>query len=164
MTAICQNVESIHPGLWRGSQLAAGHTRVVPCGDVALANELPGGGWPRGALTDLLVQQPGCGEVRLLKPALDAVAGRPVMLIQPPHRLQPSALAWWGVSAEHMAVVRTKQTADALWAAEQVLRAGTCSALIFWQSHVRPESLRRLHLGVGSEFGKNRTLSCLQGA
>jgi protein ImuA len=40
--------------------------------------------------------------------------------------------------------------ADALWAAEQILRAGTCGALLFWQNHVRPESLRPLHLAAQS--------------
>lgn len=39
-------------------------------------------------------------------------------------------------------------TADALWAAEQILRAGTCGALLFWQSEVRQEALRRPHLAA----------------
>ncbi|MFM0085017.1 translesion DNA synthesis-associated protein ImuA [Paraburkholderia sediminicola] len=140
--------ESLHPALWRASQLGGGHTRVVECGHMQLAAELPGGGWPQGTLTDLLIQQTGCGEIRLLRSALAAVAGRPVILLQPPHRVQPAALAWWGLSAEHVRVLRAEKTADALWAAEQVLRAGTCAALIFWQTHVRPESLRRLHLAA----------------
>jgi protein ImuA len=136
--------------IWRGSQLGGRHTRVVTCGDAALSAELPGGGWPQGALTDLLVQQPGCGEIRLLRPALAALANRPLMFLQPPHRVQPAALAWWGLPALNISVLRAAKTADALWAAEQVLRAGTCAVLIFWQSHVRPESLRGLHLEVAS--------------
>ena len=144
------DVESIHPGLWRGSQLGGGRTRVVTCGNASLATELPGGGWPQGTLTDLLLQQPGCGEIRLLRPALGELEGRPVMLLQPPHRVQPAAFAWWGLAAENVSVLRAGKTADALWAAEQVLRAGTCAALVFWQSHVRPESLRRLHLAAQS--------------
>jgi protein ImuA len=47
--------EAIHADLWRGNQLARARSRVVECGDADLARELPGGGWPRGALTDLLV-------------------------------------------------------------------------------------------------------------
>jgi Uncharacterized conserved protein len=121
---------------------------VVACGDTQLAAELPGGGWPQGMLTDILIQQSGCREIRLLRSALAAVAGRPVILLQPPHRVQPAAFAWWGLSAEHVRVLRAEKTADALWAAEQVLRAGTSAALIFWQTHVRPESLRRLHLAA----------------
>jgi len=108
--------ESIHPDLWKGNQLARAASRVVPCGDDALAAELPGGGWPRGALTDLLIQQ--------------------------------TAFAWWGLDPASLMTVKAPKTADALWAAEQILRAGTCGALVFWQQHVRPEAVRRLHLAA----------------
>ncbi|MGY6123773.1 translesion DNA synthesis-associated protein ImuA (plasmid) [Paraburkholderia strydomiana] len=140
--------ETIHPDLWRGNQLAHARSRVVDCGDENLARELPGGGWPRGALTDLLVQQTGCGELRLLRPAFEQLSSRPVAMLQPPHDLQPTALAWWGLDPSNVMTVKAPRTADALWAAEQILRAGTCAALLFWQNHVRPESLRRLHLAA----------------
>ncbi|MGF6782583.1 translesion DNA synthesis-associated protein ImuA [Paraburkholderia sp. GAS334] len=148
MNAARLPLEDLHPMLWRGSQLASGGTRVIPCGSEAMAAELPGGGWPVGVLTDLLVQQAGCGELRLLKPALAMSDKRPVILIQPPHRLQIGAFGWWGVTGENLTVLRPMTTADALWCAEQVLRAGTCAALLFWQTHVRAEALRRLHLAA----------------
>ncbi|KAA1004354.1 translesion DNA synthesis-associated protein ImuA [Paraburkholderia panacisoli] len=140
--------EAIHPDLWRGNQLARAASRVVDCGDANLAAELPGGGWPRGALTDLLVQQTGCGELRLLRPALERLGSKPVALLHPPHELQPTAFAWWGLDPKNLMTVKAPKAADALWAAEQILRAGTCGALLFWQNHVRPESLRRLHLAA----------------
>ncbi|MEM5440107.1 translesion DNA synthesis-associated protein ImuA [Paraburkholderia diazotrophica] len=140
--------EAIHPDLWKGNQLARAASRVVPCGDDALAAELPGGGWPRGALTDLLVQQTGCGELRLLRPAFERLGSKPVVLLQPPHNVQPTAFAWWGLEASNLMMVKAPKTADALWAAEQILRAGTCGALVFWQQHVRPEAVRRLHLAA----------------
>src|SRR5258705_6091450 len=114
--------ESLHPSLWRASQLARWHTRVSECGDKSLSAELPGGGWPQGAMTDLLVQQSGCGELRLLRPLLASAKGKPIMLLQPPHRLQPAALSWWGLSADNVHVFRAQKTADALWSAEQILR------------------------------------------
>jgi protein ImuA len=140
--------ESIHPSLWLGSQLASGRANVVPCGFENLAAELPGGGWPRGALTDVLVQQAGVGELRLLLPALRAVASRPIGLLQAPHRFSPEATAYWGLPEKSLNVIRASKTADMLWAAEQILRAGSFGALMFWQMHVRPESLRRLHLAA----------------
>lgn len=140
--------ETIHPSLWRGSQLAAGRMNVVPCGFADLAAELPGGGWPKGALTDLLVQQPGVGELRLLLPALKQCAQRPIALLQPPHTFHPEAAAYWELPHSALNVIRAPKTADALWAAEQILRAGTFGALILWQSHVRQDSLRRLHLAA----------------
>ncbi|MFL9966393.1 translesion DNA synthesis-associated protein ImuA [Paraburkholderia sediminicola] len=140
--------EAIHPDLWKGNQLARAASRVVPCGDEALAAELPGGGWPRGALTDLLVQQTGCGELRLLRPAFERLGSKPVVLLQPPHNVQPTAFAWWGLEPSNLLTVKAPKTADALWAAEQILRAGTCGALVFWQQHGRPEAVRRLHLAA----------------
>jgi protein ImuA len=140
--------EAIHADIWRGNQLARARSRVVGCGDENLARELPGGGWPRGALTDLLVQQTGCGELRLLRPALEQLVSKPVVMLQPPHNLQPTAFAWWGLDAAKLMTVKAPRTADALWAAEQILRAGTTGAVFFWQNHVRPESLRRLHLAA----------------
>ncbi len=101
-------------------------------------------------MVDLLVQQPGCGEIRLLRPALGAASGQPVIFLQPPHRVQPAALAWWGLPADNISLVRAGKSADALWAAEQVLRSGTVAALLVWQSYVRPDSLRRLHLAAQS--------------
>ncbi|SAK61774.1 cell division protein [Caballeronia hypogeia] len=141
-------LEDIHPSIWRGSQLGSARVNVVPCGFEHLTAELPGGGWPKSALTELLVQQPGVGELRLLLPALRSVAQRRIALLQPPHRFQPEAAAYWGLPETAVNVVRASKTADALWAGEQILRAGTFGALLFWQTHVRPEALRRLHLAA----------------
>lgn len=140
--------ESIHPSLWLASQLARGNARTVPTGYPSLDKELPGGGWPISCLTELLQRQPGIGELRLLRPALVARSSRPVALLAPPHAPQALALANWGVPSAQILWVETRHTADALWAAEQILRAGTCGALVFWQSHLRNDALRRLHLAA----------------
>lgn len=143
-------LEALHPSLWRASQLARNHARCVDTGHPVLSNQLPGGGWPVGTLVDLLVQQPGIGEMRLLAPALSAIAGRQVALLQPPHAPQALALAGMGVPSASMLWLRADRTADALWAAEQVLRSGSCGALLFWQTQIRSDSLRRLHLAAQS--------------
>jgi protein ImuA len=140
--------ESLHPSLWRASQLARAGTRCIDTGHPALSAQLPGGGWPTGTLVDLLLQQPGIGEMRLLRPALAAVAKRRIVLLQPPHPPQALALAALGVSPSQLIWLRASRTADALWAAEQVLRSGSCGALLCWQQHVRGDSLRRLHLAA----------------
>ncbi|MBN3785505.1 translesion DNA synthesis-associated protein ImuA [Burkholderia sp. Ac-20353] len=142
--------ERIHPSLWRASQLARSSFRGVDTGHPELTVELPGGGWPAGALVELLAQQPGIGELRLLAPVLVRAAGRPVVLVQPPHALQPLALAYWGVDPSGFITLPAPRTADALWAAEQVLRAGTCAAVLLWQSAVRADALRRLNLAAQS--------------
>jgi protein ImuA len=140
--------EDLHPALWRASQIAHANTRCVDTGHPALSAQLPGGGWPTGTLVDLLVQQPGIGEIRLLRPALAKVAQRRVVLVAPPHAPQGLALAALGLAPSQLVWVRPSRSADALWAAEQVLKSGSCGALLFWQQHARGESLRRLHLAA----------------
>jgi len=140
--------ETLHPSLWRASQLARSSVRCIDTGHAALSAQLPGGGWPTGTLVDLLLQQPGIGEMRLLRPALAAVAARRIVLLQPPHPPQALALAALGVPPSQLLWLRAGRTADALWAAEQVLKSGSCGALLFWQNQIRGECLRRLHLAA----------------
>jgi protein ImuA len=141
---------SLPAHVWRASELASFRTPTVSTGFPNLDNELPSGGWPSGSLIELLTQQPGIGEIRLLLPALRSLSPRKIILIQPPHTIQ--ARAWQGqhFSADRLLSIRTKRSADAFWAAEQVLRSGAAGALLLWQPHVRPESLRRLHLAAQS--------------
>jgi protein ImuA len=153
--------ESLHPALWRASQLAQGYQRCIDTGHAALSLQLPGGGWPLGTLTELMLQQPGIGEIRLLRPALVHVAQaeqRPVVLLAPPQVPQGLALAALGLPPAQMVWIRTTgKSGDALWAAEQVLRSGCCGALLLWQQQIRHENLRRLHLAAQS----GDTLFCL---
>ncbi|HEU4843298.1 MAG TPA: translesion DNA synthesis-associated protein ImuA [Burkholderiaceae bacterium] len=150
--------EAVHPSLWLASQLAHSSTRCVDTGFAALSAQLPGGGWPLGTLIDLLVQQPGSGELRLLRPALASLGQRSIVLLQPPHVPQALALAALGLPPSQLIWIRSgARSGDALWAAEQVLRSGCCGALLLWQSHARGETLRRLHLAAQS----GDTLFCM---
>ncbi|MDN7408007.1 translesion DNA synthesis-associated protein ImuA [Burkholderia vietnamiensis] len=148
MAALLKPVESIHPSLWLGSQLARAYGKTVDTGYAALSAELPGGGWPLGALVELLVQQPGIGEMRLLRPALSELSTRPVALLQAPHVPNALAFSYLGLPMNKLMRLRAPKTADALWCAERVLQAKTCGALVFWQQHIRTEALRRLHLAA----------------
>lgn len=138
--------ESIHPSLWWASQLARGCASGVDTGHAALSAELPGGGWPAGCLIELLLPQSGVGELRLLLPVLRGS----ILLIQPPYRLQPLALSWWGVDPGGVILLQAPRGADACWAADQALRAGTCDVVLLWQPvpPVRPDILRRLNLAA----------------
>ena len=142
--------EDLHPSLWLASQLAHSTARCIETGHPTLSSQLPGNGWPTGTLIDLLPQQPGIGELRLLRPALEKVAKKRIVLLQPPHPPQALALAAMGLQPSQLIWIRSSRSTDALWAAEQVLRSGSCGALLFWQSHARGETLRRLHLAAQS--------------
>jgi protein ImuA len=156
-TATMSAPQNLHPSLWLASQLAQSSTRCIDTGFAALSAQLPGNGWPTGNLIDLLVQQPGSGEMRLLGPALAKVSGAPIVLLQPPHSPQSLALAALGLNPSQLVWVRCSKSSDALWAAEQILRSGSCGALLFWQTHARGETLRRLHLAAQS----GDTLFCM---
>jgi hypothetical protein len=139
-----ENILQQHP-IWRGSVPAA-ISQTVPTGYAELGRALPGGGWPVGGLTEVLGLQEGIGELQLVLPALAKLtsAGKRVVWLAPPHLPYAPALAAAGVDLVHLVVVRAPGRRDALWAAEQVLRAGPCHALIGWFRHARYEELRRL--------------------
>lgn len=140
--------EELHPALWRASQLARSSSKCIGTGHMALSNQLAGGGWPTGTLIDLLLQQHGIGEMRLLAPALAKVAKRRVIMIQPPHPPQALALAGMDLASSDLVWIKSANSADALWATEQALRSGSCGAVLYWATHIRAESLRRLHLAA----------------
>lgn len=94
------------------------------------------------------MSQSGAGELRLLKPVLAATGKRRVIMVQPPHAPNALALASMGLNPSQVIWVQPDRSADALWATEQILRAGGFAAVLLWQSHVRNESLRRLNLAA----------------
>lgn len=133
-----------HP-VWRGGSLAQA-VAALPTGFGPLDAELPGGGWPRQGLTELLVDEPGIGELQLILPAVAALtgAGRRTVWIAPPYVPYAPALAAAGVDLVHLLVVRAPERRDALWAAEQALRSGSCHALAAWLPRPRYPELQRL--------------------
>src|SRR5437868_4674867 len=145
-----ENVLQQHP-VWRGQGLARVSERISS-GYEELDACLPGGGWPAGALTEVLGDREGVGELQLVLPALAALttAGKRVVWLAPPHLPYAPALAAAGVDLAHLAVVRAPGRRDALWAAEQVLRAGPCHALVGWFHRIQYEELRRLAVAVES--------------
>lgn len=136
----------LHPGVWRASEFSRDAGQCLAAGYGALAAELPGGGWPCGNLIEFLLARPGIGEMQLLRPALATLpARRSVVLLQPPHVPHIACLTSWRPDPAQTLWLRPKSVADALWAAEQVLKAGTCAALLGWFPQIHATALRRLH-------------------
>ena len=58
------------PGVWRADALGSGQSQVQPTGHPLLDAQLPGGGWPVGALCEVLQPLAGLHEWQLILPAL----------------------------------------------------------------------------------------------
>jgi protein ImuA len=152
--------ETLHPALWLGHQLGRSGIHGVGSGFATLDAQLPGGGWPRRALSELLLPHPGVGEIRLLAPPLVEAqrAGRLVMIFDPPADLSAWALARLGFDVEHLLVVNTQARvipgSDSLWALEQTLKSGHVGAVLAWlPPRLRAERLRRLQLAAHNHDG-----------
>jgi len=137
--------------VWRGATLAI-PSRCLPTGFPTLDSELPGGGWPTAAMTEILCDKQAIGELALLMPALAALttAGKRIVWLAPPYLPYAPALAAAGVDLTQLTVVRAPGRRDTLWAAEQALRAGVCHALLAWLPRARYAELRRLAVAASA--------------
>jgi len=142
-----------HPALWGGQKERETLSTAFP----ALDDLLPGGGWPLGALTEILLPREGVGELRLIMPALARLSreGRWLAWVAPPHLPYAPALAAWEVRLSRVLLVQAPVASDRLWAAEQALRSGACGAVLTWLQECEDRALRRLQLAAerGSCWG-----------
>jgi protein ImuA len=138
----------IAEAVWRGDELGHQVVESVPSGWQTLDAELPGGGWPRRSVTEVLAAQPSVVEWRLLSPSLSQVvqAGGQVVVIGPPRHPHLPGLQHMGLSERQFVWVQTDAPAERLWTAEQLIKSNAAGAVIAWLPKVRPEQLRRLQV------------------
>jgi len=141
-----------HAGVWRGRRGNRG-LPVQASGHAALDALLPGGGWPLGALSELVVECHGLGELRLLLPALRQRLGAQggagwLLWIAPPYIPYAPALSAAGIDLSHTLIVQAPRVSDALWAAEQALHSGQCANVLLWAHPVGLQGMRRLQLAA----------------
>src|SRR5574340_1103198 len=138
-----------HPTVWRGGDCAS-EPAAVTTGFAALDAALPGNGWPRAALTEILLEREGIGELRLTLPALARlqIEGRRIVWVAPPYRPYAPALVAAGLDLARLVVVRRVDERDALWATEQALRAPECGAAFTWTNTRDERVLRRLQVAA----------------
>lgn len=155
-----------NPRVWRGSSqassragLASGYPKLDQC--------LPGGGWPQQALTEILIEQYGIGELRLLMPALAELSAEEtqtayadndyegsykepgwIAWVAPPFQPYAPALQQCGIDLSRMLIVRPKDDSELLWSAEQALSSGTCAAVLLWPDKLDDQASRRLQLAA----------------
>ncbi|WP_321351027.1 translesion DNA synthesis-associated protein ImuA [Halopseudomonas oceani] len=136
--------------VWRGRQQSE-PVAEQPTGHAQLDAVLPGGGWQLAALNEILLGQPGSGELQLLWPLLARLtqAGERVVLVGAP--AIPFAPAWQaaGVVLAQVSLLQVSG-AERLWAAEQCLRSGSCGAVLCWPEQADDRALRRLQVAADS--------------
>lgn len=152
-----------HPLLWRGRQAEAPAAAGISTRHVPLDALLPGGGWPRGSLVELLSPVPGIGEMALLLPTLASFCSTPttsrrlrgampparIVLIDPPFLPYGPGLEQSGLHLDQIWWIRPDTGNDATWACEQSLRSGTCAAVLLWpRQPLADKALRRLQLAA----------------
>lgn len=139
---------ALHPAVWPAHALATAPLSVVPTGDAQLDAELPGGGWPVGALVEIL-QMPGVHhEWRLLLPALVRSGWGAVALVGAPHVPFSPSLAAQGLQTSRLLRIQAPDAQARLWAVEQVLRCAEVDAVLAWLPQVRSAPLRRLQMAA----------------
>ena len=146
-----------NPRVWRGRD-QAGRRAGLASGYPELDRHLPGGGWPRESLTEVLTEYYGIGELRLLMPALARLSTETstqdftepgwIAWVAPPFQPYPPALQQCGIDLSRVLIVRPRDDSEILWSAEQALSSGTCAAVLLWPEFLDDQASRRLQLAA----------------
>lgn len=140
--------------IWRlQARAPAASLRGCETGFAALNAALHKGGWPQAALTELLLDGPGIGELQLLLPALarQSRQQRWQTWINPPFVPYAPMLAAAGIDLDTLLIVRTEPRQQ-LWACEQALRCAAMGAVLFWPAQpLRYAELRKLQVAAGAQ-------------
>lgn len=157
--------------VWRASSLGSCASPGLASGFAALDAELPGGGWPTRALSEILTPLWGVLEWRLLAPALRPLLAAPpprtlpgrgkraatattataspperrsLLLINPPRTPHLPGLAALGLPPQQLVWIAAEKPQQQLWATEQAIKADAAAAVLAWLPQARPEQIRRL--------------------
>lgn len=139
-----------HAKIWRANETAVSPT--ITTGLPLLDGFLPGHGWPRTALTEVLTTSEGVGALSLVLPAVARLTEKQwAIWICPPHVPYAPALQAAGVVLERLLIIEPDEatTADTeyrLWVFEQALRFADCGVAMVWLEAAEHMRLRRLQL------------------
>lgn len=145
------------PSVWLAGELGSSDQLAIDTGYELLNKVLPGGGWPQGALVELIQPQPGQLEWGLVAPALvhmRAVQPSPsagiTVLVGPPHLPFGPALAARFVAMQHMLHVKALQNdlPGLLWATREALQCADVAAVLAWLPQAHSSHLRRLQIAA----------------
>ncbi len=136
-------------------QVGAYRSKAISSGYRELDQQLPNGGWPPSVLIELLLTNPGIGELRLLAPALAHITqtGKTVVVLAPSHLALAASLDGCGIDMSKVTLIEVDKPADKIWAVEQALKSASFGALLCWLPQARDDHLRRLQLAAAGTQG-----------
>lgn len=140
-----------HSQLWRGADHYQSDTPSLSTGFAQLDQFLPTGGWPGGAITEIIVDQWGSGELQLLLPLIVQVSQScsPITFITPPHLPYAPALADAGVCLDYVTMIDGDLSdGDMWWAAEKIFAHSSNGMTLAWPNRHHDGHLRKLQLAA----------------
>ncbi|MCL6415316.1 hypothetical protein MIB92_06615 [Aestuariirhabdus sp. Z084] len=120
---------------WSENGRGAVRSEVVTSGYDVLDTRLVGGGWSRGAVTDLQCDLDSSQELALLLPVLASLTRqeeRWVLWVAPPKAPCASILRAAGVDVSRVLVLHTEWVDDVVGIMERALTSGRYSAVLGW--------------------------------
>jgi protein ImuA len=138
--------------VWRAGELGSASLQTVDTGYAALNQVLPGGGWPLGALIELLQPQAGLHEWGLLAPALAALQqagpGQLVVLVGAPCLPFGPALGARQLDMRRLLCAQAGDAPALLWATREALQCADVASVLAWLPDARSAHLRRLQIAA----------------
>ena len=140
--------------VWRAGELGSAALQTVDTGYAGLNQVLPGGGWPQGALIEVLQPQAGLHEWGLLAPALAArQAAEPrqlMVLLGAPYLPFGPALGARQLNMQRLLAVQVKggDGPALLWATREALQCADVGSVLAWLPDARSAHLRRLQIAA----------------
>ena len=134
--------------VWRATELGCAVGATLATGHAVLDVQLPGAGWPVGAISEILQPTEVHNEWRLLLPALSRLAEGRVVLVGAPHVPFGPGLVAQGLDIRRLLWVTAVSPGERLWAAERTLRCDGVAAVLVWLPQARAEQLRRLQMAA----------------
>ena len=140
-----------NPHLWSGDEVCQGKPGGIPTGHASLDAILPGGGWPKNAVVEMITPHWGTGELQLLLPLMKSMTRRRrwILWVCPPYIPYAPALVDADIDINFLMTIGPDIACrDALWTIEKALQSQRCGLLMAWLNHLPNGVIRRLQLAA----------------
>jgi len=120
-------------------------------GYASLDAELPGEGWPLGAVSEILYPAHGSGELRLILPTLAKLSQQDTrwqLWLNAPMQPCSPALQHWGFDIQRLLLAHAGKPADICHSLEKSLQSGGCQAAVAWVGKLDKALMRRIQLAA----------------